>query len=662
MPTRIYLNDVYPYDIPDFKGDEKNIINFDIKNKEDQFWTKQPLPNFEKITQKQLMDWIWVEEERRRNGCFFLNNGELTYINGKHYRFLQYYTGDFEEDLVEKKEPSFWDAHRLYFYFLEFSDNYEFSVGDVTIKPRRRGFTQIHNSDALECGISNINAKIGLMSATKDMAKDGQFLPIRDAIACYEKHFRPIFKTNGNSLFETKMEFKNNNINNDVPELGGSILYNSPIPNAYDGKKLKKFKFDEFLKLEGKGFENALKPQLKTMWLPHTNKIIGKASLFSTMGTNDKTMRYAISEGRRLWDTSNYEERDEKGWTASGFLRYFVSCYDVLLVDKYGFSNREEAEKEQERKLKLIIESEGGGEGSFNHIQELRENPRTINDVFDSPKLGTLFNITGRISNRERIVLNTPIKDRPYVCGKFREDMKTNTIFFDTSEEYKDYGWKITQLLPPEKANRVKIYNGIYALDRNPETSIGYDPVKLDEHISDHVSDPAILIYKKFDQYSNTGVENQIIGTYIGRKDDNDEVSEQCAFAGRYFGALLCVERNVGTKWFAQNGYSDMCIISPYDKMRGIHIGTGKARKPLSDGIEFINDYVKKPKGDDVDWLDTIWFEELLDQLKTFEADALTTHDLIAAFVQACIGANSLKPTILNGNTPMANMFWKRKY
>jgi len=87
-----------------------------------------------------------------------------------------------------------------------------------------------------------------------------------------------------------------------------------------------------------------------------------------------------------------------------------------------------------------------------------------------------------------------------------------------------------------------------------------------------------------------------------------------------------------------------MCIISPYDKLRHIYIGTGKARKPLSDGIDFINDYVKKPKGDDVDWLDTIWFEELLDQLKTFEADALTTHDLIAAFIQACIGANSLKP------------------
>ena len=661
MPTRIYLNDIYPYDIPDFKGDEKNIINFDIKNKEDQFWTKQPLPNFDKLTQKQLMDWIWREEERRRNGVHFLNNGELTYVNPIHYKFLQYYTGDFStKNDKTKRNPDFWEAHRLYCYFLEFSEKYDCAVGDITFKPRRRGITQIHNSNAIENVIGNFSCHAGLMSANKKMVKESQFYPIRNCISKYQQYFRPKFKTNGGKMLDGKLEFVINDSNSTLEELGGSIQYSAPASLGFDSGKLTLFNFDEFVKVEGRGFMDLLEPQLKTMWLPHTNEIIGKCHLFSTMGTNDKTMKRAINEARRLWDSSNFEERDDAGWTSSKFLRYFISCYDVLVVDKYGFSNKEEAEKEQERILNNIIEKYG--EGSLEHISELRQSPRTINDVFDSPKLGTLFNVTGRISNRERIVLNTPPKNRPYVCGKFREDMKTNTIFFDTSEEYKDYGWKLTQLLPDEKANRIKVYNGVYGLDRNPETAIGYDPVKLDEHISDHVSDPAILIYKKFDQYSNTGVENQIIGTYIGRKDDNDEVSEQCAFAGRYFGALLCVERNVGTKWFAQNGYTEMCIISPYDKLRGIHIGTGKARKPLSDGIEFINDYVKKPKGDDVDWLDTIWFEELLDQLKTFEADALTTHDLIASFVQACIGANSLKPTILNGNTPIANMFWKRKY
>jgi hypothetical protein len=653
VPKLIYLQDKYPYEIPDYNGKEEDLINYG-KPQEEQYWDKLPIPDFNKLTKKQELDWIWLEEERREKGLHFLNNGVVTYINGKHYKFLQYYTGDFEG----KNYPDYFDFQRLYFYFLEFSENDKFNMGDFTIKPRRSGITQVHNSDGIEGAISNFQKNVGLMSATLDKVKKVQFFPMRNAVARYQVQFRPKFKKAGKKLLEKSLQFQNDDYTNEN-SLNGGIYYSAPETTAFDGEKMFKFKVDEVLKFEGKGFEDIIRPQLKTMYLPHLNKIIGKASLFSTMGTNDKTMRYAISEGRKLWDGSNYDEVDERGKTESGFLRYFISALDTMCVDRYGFSNRQEADKIISDLIKSKIDK--FGEGSIEHIRELRELPRTINDVFDSPKLGTLFNINGRISNRERVVLNTPIKERGYLYGKFREDMTTGEVFFDTSEQYKDYGWKLS-LTNIDKPNHIRRIGGIYALQRNPESVVGYDPVRLDETISNHISQPAIVIYKKYDHYSKCGIVNRIIGQYYGRKEDNDEVSEQAGFAARYFGALLCPERNVGDKWFKNNGYNEMLIISPYDKMRGIYIGTtGKGKNALRDGIEFINDYIKKPKTpEDVDNLDTLFFEETLDELKTFEADALNTHDLVAALVQAFIGAHSLKGTVLSSSHRVAtgDVFW----
>jgi hypothetical protein len=146
------IQGVYPYEIPDFKGDEKLIINHDIKNKYDQMWRKQFVPKrFE--SKREEMKWIEREEDRLANGLYFLNKGNLTFINGMHYRFLQFYTGDFGK----QNYPNYWDEHRKYFYFLDFSKKHPKTKGDFTIKPRRMGVTQIHNSDAIDVATSDLS-------------------------------------------------------------------------------------------------------------------------------------------------------------------------------------------------------------------------------------------------------------------------------------------------------------------------------------------------------------------------------------------------------------------------------------------------------------------------------------------------------------------------
>lgn len=48
-------------------------------------WTDMPKPFKERYT-----EFIRKEFDRRRNGVWFMNNGEPTYITGHHYMFLQW--------------------------------------------------------------------------------------------------------------------------------------------------------------------------------------------------------------------------------------------------------------------------------------------------------------------------------------------------------------------------------------------------------------------------------------------------------------------------------------------------------------------------------------------------------------------------------------------
>jgi hypothetical protein len=653
MPTTFLIQDIYPYEIPDFKGDEKEIINFDIPKKSDQYWQKQEVP---KRFESKIQEIKWIEREFRRlnEGVFFLNNGELTYLNKKHYRFLQYYTGAFEG----KDSPDYWEEHRKYFYFLEYVQNHPLLRGDFTIKPRRAGVTQIHNSDVIEIVTSDFYKFGGLMSANLEKVKSVQFRPIRNAVMKYPKQFRPLFKKPNGGIPQAELDFSPEKVDDEREYLRGWVRYTGTTATGFDGEKLHTLKVDEVLKFLGINPMTIIAPQMETMKLPSTGEIIGKASLFSTMGLDDKGMKLAIEEGRKLWGDSNMAELTDNGSTRSGFARYFMSCLDTHLIDKYGFSDRGRVEEKYNNDLKAIIEKHG--EGSKDHIELLRTAPRTINDVFDSPKLGSAFNSDGRVSRRKIYVANLPQSEKGYVCGKFFEDVN-GKVYFDTSIEYKDW-WKIS-LTNIAKPNNVRYWNKEYELPRNPETVIGFDPVKLEETRSDHISKPCGLIYKKFDHYSRSGVENKIIGIITLRTNDLDEVAEQIALAARYYGAYISPEANVGERYFKKHGYNKMVVVSPYDRKRGIYISTtGVGKRPLADGMALISDYIKKPKNEiEEDLLNTILFDELLSELESFDADKLNTHDTIAALIQCFITASKImKATATHDGKrrPLSEIFW----
>ena len=656
MQTYI-LQKVYEYEIPDVPTNKKEILNWEIDDPLEQYWRKPQIPKF--YSQRDEDDFWDIQYERMFRGVWFWNynpklgKSEPIYITGAHYEYLTFWNVEYDID--------FWHVDKEYFYFDEVVENDPKAFGKILFKGRRGGFTAKEIFLAARKLKSAKYMKIGLLSTKQDVARDTMLTPMKDSLARYHEKLRPIYKTrSGGELFQNEISLSSSKRDEIEKCLMGWVKTKATIATAFDAYKLNKIIFDEFLKWEGVDPMAIIEPQLKTMREIHSGKIIGKATLLSTMGTDQTKMKRAIAKALPLWEGSNPENKSENGRTATGFLRYFVGVYDYMGIDKYGYADREKAEIEYEQELQFKINE--FGENSKEHIDELKALPRTIDDIFEMPAYFSAFNRDGRVSKRKRKVLSTPLAERGYVTGKFTKDI-SGKVIFDTSPEYADFGWSVRGIKMDIDNNVKYHYEGFYTLPRDPEGAGGYDPTRMDKEdtISQHISKAGMLLFKKFDHYSNNGIEYELVAEYQGRQDINDDDHEQFVLACRYFGFLMCPERNVGITYLKNRGYNKMVFTSPYDKQKGVMIHTNSEKNnPVRDGMELIANYIKKPKEGEIDYLETIVFPNTLTQLESFTRDKLRSHDLIAAMIQCFIAADSLKKTVIGnrGAKRLYDSFW----
>lgn len=653
------LQDVYEYPIPDVPTNKTDIINWEIEDPKEQRWIKPIVP--EKFDSARDEQEFWtIQIERLFNGIWFWNynpklgKSEAIYITGAHYEYLTFWNVEYE--------IQFWHMDKEYFYFDDYVERDEAAFGKIVFKGRRGGITAKEIFLAIRKLKSDNHMKIGLISTKQEVARDTMLIPMRDGLASYNPRLRPIFKTkSGGELLQTEISLSSGKQSEITQCLKGWVKTKATIATAFDAYKCHKILFDEFLKWEGVDPMAIIEPQLKTMREMHNGNIIGKASLFSTMGTDPTKMKRAIAKAQPLWEGSNPEKKSENGRTATGFLRYFIGVYDYMGIDKYGYADKERAEIEYEQELQSKIDE--FGEGSKEHIDELKALPRTIDDIFETPQQFSAFNRDGRVSKQKRKILTTPLAERGYVCGKFMRDIKTNKSYFNTSSEYENFGWCIKGLHIKNPQNIRKDYEGFYIPPRTYEGAGGYDPVRMDKEdtISQNISNAAILLFKKYDHYSENGIMNEFVGEYFGRQDSNDDDHEQFALACEYFGFLMCPESNVGVNYFKKRGYGKMTYTSPYDGGKGVrvHANTEK-NNPVRDGMELIANYIKKPQEGEIDYLKTIVFPNTLTQLESFTKDKLRSHDLIAAMIQCFLAAQSLSPTVVGnrGASALVNAFY----
>ena len=177
---------------------KKDILYHELP-KEQQRWVRKELP--EELRRIASMEqwlempdsfrakytpYIAQEYERRRNGLWFYNNGNPTYITGNHYFFLQW-------SKIDIGYPDYLDFQRQLFVHLEACSVDPRCLGQVYVKCRRSGYTNMSASVLVNEATQVKEKLLGVMSKTGSDAQENIFMkkvvPIYKSLPFF---FKPI--------------------------------------------------------------------------------------------------------------------------------------------------------------------------------------------------------------------------------------------------------------------------------------------------------------------------------------------------------------------------------------------------------------------------------------------------------------------------------------
>ena len=288
------------------------------KKKKEQKWERTPIPsNWETISEKAKSQFVEQEFVRRRDGHWFMNNGEPTYITGLHYYYLNWCK-------IDIGYPSYWDRDRRFFLVWDSSVKDKNCYGLIMPKHRRQGASWKAAAIVLEGITSMYNSNGGIMSKTGADSKK-----LFDKVVYLFRQLPPFFQPiiEGTDSPKTVLSFKKpgeritkNNLKVSKSEaLNSQIDWRNTKNNSYDGDKLAIFVSDE----GGKWLEADVSKnwQIVKPALSQGRKIVGKAFLPSTVNE----MEAGGKSFKDIWDDSDQNDKViGTDRTRSGLFRYFT--------------------------------------------------------------------------------------------------------------------------------------------------------------------------------------------------------------------------------------------------------------------------------------------------------------------------------------------------
>ena len=180
------------------KKPKKRDILFSKKRKSDQFWSRIEIPK--DLSRIRSMDeWAeqpkefrqkytpYIQEEfkRRREGIWFMNNGEPTYISGRHYMMLQWSKIDIGYAYYLEFQ------RRLFLHFLAVECDPR-CLGQIYTKCRRSGYTNMSSTILVDEGTQVKEKLLGIQSKTGKDAQENIFMKkIIPTFRSYPFFFKP---------------------------------------------------------------------------------------------------------------------------------------------------------------------------------------------------------------------------------------------------------------------------------------------------------------------------------------------------------------------------------------------------------------------------------------------------------------------------------------
>src|SRR5690606_20214075 len=183
--------------------------------------------------QKELDAFIDREMDRCMNGIFFWNDGEITYINGPHYKYINYWQLYFGF-------PQFRDPDKEIFYFIQFCEEDPDSFGGILNTIRRYGKSSILGFWIANRTMTNFGHFAGMQGE-----KEGKIEPFYNTFIVEPFLRLPFFlqpKYNTSTSLSGGIEFKPNTkrgvwrnlFSSDDEHLGSQMDYRTSGESEYD--------------------------------------------------------------------------------------------------------------------------------------------------------------------------------------------------------------------------------------------------------------------------------------------------------------------------------------------------------------------------------------------------------------------------------------------
>ena len=666
------------------KVPNKEEILFHDKPKEDQYWVRQPVPK--EIERMRSMDeWMempkefrekhtrYIEEQfrRRREGLWFYNNGNPTYITGHHYMLLQW-------SKMDIGYASYLEFQRRLFIHFTACEVDPRSVGQIYVKCRRSGYTNMSASILANEGTQVSDKLLGVMSKTGKDAQENVFMKkIFPMFRSYPFFFKPIQDGTTNPRMElafrepSKRITKSNKISNKGEALDTVINWKNTVNNAYDGEKLHILFLDE----AGK-YENPI--DVNELWRIHRTcllvgkKIVGKALVGSTVNPLDK----GGANFRKMYNDSDPSKRNENGRTKSGLYRIFIPAYEALegFFDQYG-----NPIVDKPAKPVITMENDytsiGAKEYLSNERRALMSDPYELNEVIrqfpwteeeafrDSTKTSH-FNISKIYEQKEH---NSTLYPSPIVKGNFiwNNGQQDTKVIFSPDENGK---WNVSWLMPFEESNKQTIEYGKRSPGNKNVGVGGVDSYDIDTTMDGRGSKGACHLFNKFNMNYPS---NTFIAEYAERPPLARIFYEDILMASVYYGYPLLVENNKYgiVRYFESRGYDNYIMDRPAHLTPPNQKGNVRTKGVPSNSQEFIQahaqvieSYIHESIGynRDTDEYGKMYFDRTLEDWIGYKIDDRTKFDLTISSGLALLGAQTIMKEVKK--TDLSDKVFFRRY
>lgn len=538
--------------------DLKKIANYNLPQAKQKFYRTELPKKFNQLPISDRMAFINQEWKRRVHGYWFMNNGEITWISGTNYLFLNWW-------ITLSGYMDYRDVQREFFLHWWKAENDPTCMGLIEITRRQAGKSAKAGCIFYDRGTKKAGIHCGLQSKTDQDAVDF----FRKFIVSPWRRLPYFFQPNCSNSSNPKEELKffappktgkGSKIDGEYiqqVELQSLIDCKPSLEIAYDGQTLDTYIGDEEGKV--KDVKVDIRWEKVKPCMEFNGTIRGKSLHTSTVEEMEKEggKNYKI-----IWDASRFYKKDSngivvsaldaRGRTESNLWQHFTPAYRGYIMDEFGNSLIEESKKDIQHSFDSVKDKP-------NLLAERRrKNPFTIKDCFRTHDKDCNFNAT-ILENRI-----DEFKDGNKFIQTYNlewvDGIKFGTVVCIPHAQGK---FRMSKTLSPKEANKFMMSGGIKLPTNKNKFIAGSDPFKYKEVNGGKGSGGGGAVFMRLD----VTIDREDIDikdykthtfccTYLNRPSPQ-EYAEDMLKMCIYFGCEMHTEINVPLIWdyFDINGY-----------------------------------------------------------------------------------------------------------